>query len=126
MNLLIDTHILLWWLKDDNKLPKEAERIISDVENEVYVSAVCGWEIAIKHSIGRLDVDINKLQEVILKSGFSLLPITMQHGLKVASLPKHHTDPFDRLLIAQSILESMRLLTHDSEIQKYGDSVLFV
>jgi len=126
MNLLIDTHILLWWLNDDSKLPSEAETLICKSENKIIVSTICGWEIAIKHSLGRLEVDIDKIQDAIIESGFSMLAISMQHGLKVASLPKHHNDPFDRLLVAQCMLESMQLLTHDKEIKKYGDFVICV
>jgi PIN domain nuclease of toxin-antitoxin system len=126
MNLLIDTHILLWWLNDDKKLSNKAEALLSKTENNIVVSAICGWEIAIKNSLGRIEIDIDKIQDAIVASGFSMLPISMQHGLKVASLPKHHNDPFDRLLVAQAMSESMQLVTHDKQIQRYGDFVIFV
>lgn len=90
------------------------------------ISAICAWEIAIKHSLGRLEIDIDKIPDAIVASGFSMLPITIQHGLNVTTLPMHHNDPFDRLLVSQCMLESMQLITHDKKIQKYGDFVLLV
>jgi len=126
MRLLLDTHILLWWLRDDRKLTKETERYISSSENDVYVSAVSTWEVAIKKSIGRLSVNLNEFDQAIIESGLTILPITMPHTLAVASLPMHHSDPFDRLLIAQSIVEPMRIVTHDETVGLYGDHIIVV
>jgi len=126
MRILLDTHILLWWLRDDRKLTKKMETIIRSSENEVFVSAVSTWEVAIKKSIGRLVINLDELEQVIVKSGFSVLPITMLHTLAVASLPMHHRDPFDRLLVAQSIIEPMRIVTHDETVGLYGDHIIVV
>lgn len=126
MRLLLDTHILLWWLLDDRKLTKETERYISSSENEVFISPVSTWEIAIKQSIGRLTIDLKEFDQAIQKSGLSVLSITMPHTLAVASLPMHHTDPFDRLLVAQSIVEPMRIVTHDETMGMYGGHIIVV
>lgn len=126
MRLLLDTHILLWWLRDDRKLTRETEGYISSSENEVFISAVSTWEIAIKQSIGRLTVNLQEFDLAISKSGFNILSITMPHTLAVAALPMHHSDPFDRLLVAQSIVEPMRIVTHDETVGLYGDHILVV
>lgn len=124
MRILLDTHILLWWLRDDRRLTRAIEQLISNAENDVYVSAVNAWEIAIKKSIGRLKIDVSNLQEVIIDSGLEILPITLRHTLGVSKLPNYHNDPFDRLLVAQSIEEPLRLLTHDAQLGNYGDHVI--
>ena len=126
MRILLNTHILLWWLRDDKKLTNETKLYISESDNDVYVSAVSTWEIAIKKSIGRLTIDLVEFENAMGKSGLSLLPITMPHTLAVTSLPMHHSDPFDRLLVAQSIVEPLRLLTHDETVGLYGDHIIVV
>jgi len=124
MRVLLDTHILLWWLRDDKKLTQEMQHYITASDNDIFISSASTWEIAIKHSIGRLTIDLNEFEDAIGKSGLSLLPITMPHTLAVASLPMHHSDPFDRLLVAQSIVEPLRLLTHDETVGLYGDHII--
>lgn len=119
MNLLLDTHVLLWWLADDPTLGVEARAAIADPESVVYVSAASAWEIAIKQALGRLDApsDLDRVLEV---SGFEELPITVRHALGAGWLPRHHTDPFDRMLIAQAALERLTLVTGDVQIAPYG------
>jgi PIN domain nuclease of toxin-antitoxin system len=126
MRVLLDTHILLWWLTDDRRLPKEAEKIIKDGDNEVYVSAASIWEVAIKTALGQIKADPFAIQEAIAPSGFLELPITGAHAAQVSRLPQHHRDPFDRMLVAQSLVEPMRLLTTDKLLAHYGETILFV
>ncbi len=126
MRVLLDTHILLWWLMDDRRLPQEAEQIIKDPNNAIFVSAASIWEVAIKASLGQIEADPLAIQTAIEPSGFAELPITGKHAAQVAKLPPHHRDPFDRMLVAQSLTEPMRLLTGDTLLAKYGDMVLAV
>ena len=126
MRILLDTHILLWWLKDDRRLSDAALNIIENAANDILISAVNTWEIAIKKSLGRIQIDMNELLEVIKSSGLGVLNITVNHTCQISNLPNHHNDPFDRMLIAQSIVEPMRLLTHDDTLMQYGDQVLLV
>lgn len=113
MRVLLDTHILLWWLADDRRLPKGAERIIKDPDNVIFVSAASIWEIAIKASLRQIEADPSAIRAAVEPSGFAELPITGKHAAQVAKLPSHHRDPFDRMLVAQSLAEPMRLLTGD-------------
>jgi PIN domain nuclease of toxin-antitoxin system len=118
MTLLLDTHVLLWWLEDPKKLSERAKKAIQDGRNPVYVSAVVAWEIAIKKALGKLDAP-DDLEEVIEASRFLPLPITIPHALAVRSLPDYHRDPFDRMLIAQALHEGFRLVTRDQDIARY-------
>ena len=126
MRVLLDTHILLWWLSDDRRLPKDAEKIIKDGDNLVYVSAASVWEIAIKATLGQIKADPFAVQESIAPSGLLNLPVTGTHAAHVSRLPHHHRDPFDRMLVAQSLVEPMRLLTTDRLLARYGETVLLV
>lgn len=126
MRVLLDTHILLWWLMDDRRLPKAADNIIKDPDNAVFVSAASIWEVAIKASLGQIEADPLAIQSAIEPSGFTELSITGKHAAQVAKLPSYHRDPFDRMLVAQSLAEPMRLLTSDTLLAKYGDMVLAV
>jgi len=119
VNLLLDTHILIWWVAGDRKLPKSLRDHIIEAENEVSVSAATFWELAIKAGLGRIDVDLEDLRAAVNADGFSELTVQVAHTLRVQSLPGHHRDPFDRLLIAQSIAEGRRLITLDEAILKY-------
>jgi PIN domain nuclease of toxin-antitoxin system len=124
MSLLLDTHIVLWWLTDDSTLaPEIKERL--DHEPDVYVSPATIWEVAIKQSIGKLDKPAD-LAERIRDSGFRHLNITAEHGIVAGRLPLIHRDPFDRMLIAQARVESLTLVTRDAEIQKYDIETLAV
>jgi PIN domain nuclease of toxin-antitoxin system len=123
MRLLLDTHILLWCLADDPTLPQDIRKTVVDGSNTVFVSAVTGWEIAIKKAIGTLEAP-DDLLEAIAVCRFEPLSITFTHAMKAGSLPRHHDDPFDRMLIAQSMLEGCTLVTHDRRMNAYGISIL--
>jgi len=118
VRLLLDSHIVLWWDKDLSKLSDAQRAAIEDPDNEVFVSAVSAWELGIKRSTGKLAL-ADSIQALAQRFGFTELPITMAHGELAASLPLHHKDPIDRMLVAQAILEEMVLVTADSELAQY-------
>jgi PIN domain nuclease of toxin-antitoxin system len=120
VRLLLDTHVLLWWLADDRQLGKDARATISSVNHQVLVSAASVWEIAIKAGLGRIEIELDDLGDAIVKSGFEPLPISVQHAVRVGQLPRVHRDPFDRMLVAQASLEELRLVTHDRVFARYG------
>ena len=120
MRLLLDTHVLLWWLSADRRLPRASREILASEENDVAVSAATVWEIAIKRALGRIDVDLGELLTAISADGFVELPVRFAHSRILESLPRHHDDPFDRLLVAQSIAEGRRLVTHDQSVLRYA------
>jgi PIN domain nuclease of toxin-antitoxin system len=127
MRLLLDTHMFLWFLSDESKIPEGTRDAISSRENSVLVSAASVWEIAIKASIGRLKIaraDVMKLPELIDASGFDELPVLARHAAAVSALPMHHRDPFDRLLIAQTRTERLALVTIDPAIRRYDVETL--
>lgn len=119
MRLLLDTHILLWWVMGDRRLPKTTAVAIGSADSDVAVSAVSMWEIAIKRALGRIDVDLEELASTIASDGFAEIPLRFSHATRLDSLPRHHDDPFDRMLIAQSIAEGRRLVTKDEAILRY-------
>lgn len=119
MRLLLDTHILLWWMVGDRRLPKTVATALAAPENDIAVSAASLWEIAIKQALGRIDIDLDDLVASIAADGFSELAVRFPHTLKLQSLPGHHSDPFDRLLIAQAIAEGRRLVTTDAAVLAY-------
>jgi len=121
MSLLLDTHVVLWWLSDDPALATELKDRL-DHEPDVYVSAATIWEIAIKQSIGKLKPD--DLPERVRDSGFRHVDITAEHSIAAARLPPLHRDPFDRMLIAQAKAEDLTLVTRDAEIAKYDLEIL--
>ncbi len=118
MRLLLDTHILLWWLADDSALTKAQRIAIQDKRNSCFISAATIWEISIKSRLGKLEVSEDYL-DVARSQGFFELPIAWQHAKAVKLLPDHHKDPFDRILIAQAIIEGMSFACSDSIISKY-------
>ncbi|MEV5528124.1 type II toxin-antitoxin system VapC family toxin [Streptomyces prunicolor] len=124
MRLLLDTHVVLWWLDDSPELSGEIKDLL-DTEPGVYVSAVTPWEIAIKQSLGKLDGP-EDLAERVRDSQFTGLPITAGHGVRAGRLSAHHRDPFDRILIAQAQTEGMTLLTRDKWIAQYDVQVMAV
>ncbi len=126
MRLLLDTHILLWWLKDDPLLPRRAEVLIADRRHQVFVSPISIWEIAIKSQLSKLESDVDEVRTAAVNSGFQPLPFTLEHAAAVTRLPPHHRDPFDRALLAQALLERLNLLTHDEHLTVYGEHVLLV
>lgn len=123
MRLLLDTHILLWWLADSPKLKKKSREIISDENNIILISAVTAWEIAIKKALGKLDAPEN-LNEVIERSQFEPLNISIVHATQAGKLPKHHEDPFDRMLIAQAIEEQLTVMSHDEQFTQYDVALI--
>jgi PIN domain nuclease of toxin-antitoxin system len=122
LRLLLDTHVLLWWLANDPSLSGTATDLIRDPENVVFVSAVSHWEIWLKHSIGKLRVP-DEFEERLAGESLESLPLTAVHAREVARLPWHHRDPFDRMLVAQAKTENLMLLTADSAVAAYGDFV---
>jgi PIN domain nuclease of toxin-antitoxin system len=126
MKLLIDTHILLWWLSDDAKLPGNARQLIATPENTVFVSHVSLWEIQIKAMAGKLTANLQDIIQQLPENNFQQLPIHANHLLALGFLPPHHQDPFDRMLIAQAIHEPMHLLTHDQQLSNYSELVVLV
>ena len=124
MRVLLDTHLLLWALSAPARLPAPARRLIQDAD--VYVSAASIWEISIKAALGKLRADPNEVLAALEPAGFLSLPIAGEHAARVASLPPVHRDPFDRLLIAQALVEPMRLLTDDAVLDAYGEIVTVV
>ena len=121
MRLLLDTHLLLWAAASSERLPREARELLEDDDNEVYYSAASIWEIAIKSALGRKDfrIDLTQLLAMLPEMGLVELPITAVHAAGVTRLPLIHRDPFDRLLIAQSLVEPLTLLTNDALINRY-------
>lgn len=117
MALLLDTHVVLWWLIDDSRLSDPLKDSL-DHEPDVYVSTATVWEVAIKHALGKL-AGPPDLPEQVRDSEFRSLPIADHHAIVAARLPQHHRDPFDRMLIAQARTEGLTLVTRDPEIQKY-------
>ncbi|MBW2077682.1 MAG: type II toxin-antitoxin system VapC family toxin [Deltaproteobacteria bacterium] len=118
MNLLLDTHVLLWWLDDHPSLSQRAKSVIADGKNLAFVSAAVIWEIRIKHALGKLEIPANFLK-VLDQQGFELLDITVDHAYAVGDLPSYHRDPFDRMLVAQAKLERLTLVTRDPRLKKY-------
>jgi PIN domain nuclease of toxin-antitoxin system len=118
MNLLLDTHVLLWWLDDPLLISDAVQSAIRNPDNSVYVSAATVWEIVIKKALGKLDAPDN-LAEVVHVCQFDSLPITVEHALAVRDLPLHHLDPFDRILISQTKVEGLTIVTRDSNILRY-------
>jgi PIN domain nuclease of toxin-antitoxin system len=123
VNLLLDTHVLLWWLSDDPLLPAAAREAIASPEYEVIVSAATAWEIAVKKAVGRLEAPDDLLQ-ILDTNDFETLPITASHALLAGGLPAHHSDPFDRMLIAQARAENLTLVSVDSRFRRYDVELL--
>jgi PIN domain nuclease of toxin-antitoxin system len=116
---LLDTHALLWWLRDDDALSAPARALIADPETEPLASSVSVWEIAIKSALGKLEAH-DELLDAIVDDGFTWLPVSHEHAWAVRKLPHHHGDPFDRLLIAQALIESVPLVSADARLDAYG------
>ena len=125
MQLLLDTHVLLWSLAGDDRLGDRAVDLIEDGRNVVYVSAASIWEISIKRSLGKLRVPGDVPTEVDAAS-FVRLPISFEHAVEVAALPDLHADPFDRMLIAQARTDRLTLMTHDVVMQHYDVQLIAV
>jgi PIN domain nuclease of toxin-antitoxin system len=125
VNLLLDTHIYLWWLIDSPALSERAHRMIEDAD-QVFVSVVSIWEAGIKWRTGKLSVAPGVLVEGLNHNGLVSLPVNLAHTLQFSQLPDHHRDPFDRMLVAQSMAEPLFLVTSDRALEAYGDLVRLV
>jgi len=126
--LLLDTHTFLWWVTDSPELSISARKAISDNRNECFLSIASCWEMAIKSSLGklRLTKPVERfVNDLITENGFRLLPIDLHHAAKVESMPFHHRDPFDRLLIAQAITEKLTIISADDMFSNYGVKILW-
>jgi PIN domain nuclease of toxin-antitoxin system len=123
MNLLLDTHVFLCWLQDPSLLSIEARQAITDGRNAVYLSAAVVWEIAIKKNLGKLEAPDDS-EDVISMNRFIHLPINIHHALTVTTLPDHHRDPFDRILVAQARYEGLTLVSRDPYVPLYGGSCI--
>ena len=128
MNILLDTHIALWALSDDPKLPSAARALILDEENRIFASVASMWEIAIKRALkpDRMPVSGIEFLHFCERSGYESLPIRERHVVALESLPPVHNDPFDRVLVAQASAEAMLFLTHDAVLAAYGTAVRVV
>lgn len=120
MRLLLDTHTLLWWLNDDEKLGGRSRSLIGDPANDVLVSAVSLREITVKLRIGKLDADISEILGILPGEGFQRLDITDAHLIALAGLAIHHRDPFDHLLMAQALAEGAHFVSEDRNVSLYG------
>lgn len=123
MKFLLDTHTLLWWLMDDKKLSAHARQAIGNSANEVFVSAISAWEISIKKALGKLEAP-GDLPQMLGANGFTELPIFVSDGLEAGSLPPHHQDPFDRMLIAQARRLELTIITSDKIFRRYKVQLL--
>lgn len=126
MNLLLDTQVALWAIVDSPRLSDAARELILAPRAVVWISAATVWEIAIKHSLARGDMPVSGSAATgyFRAAGYRFLPIEPEHAAAVETLPPHHQDPFDRLLIAQAQVEPMRLLSHDAHLARYGELIV--
>lgn len=125
MRLLLDTHIFCWSFYEPQRISRGTRELMNQAE-EVFVSSVSIWEIAIKVRLGKMGAEPKELFDQIAKNGFEELPMLSKHALFVANLPLHHADPFDRMLIAQAICEPLHLLTADAQLKQYSELVIQV
>ncbi|WP_291446957.1 type II toxin-antitoxin system VapC family toxin [Desulfovibrio sp.] len=123
MRLLLDTNALLWALANAPRIESVRELLLAE-DNDVFVSTVSWWEIAIKSHIGKLNANLTELRAAALQSGFLELPLLGAHAEMLAELPRHHNDPFDHMLVAQAMTEPMRLITGDAVLSRYSPLVL--
>lgn len=124
MNLLLDSHAFLWWLTDDSRLSAGARQVVADPSSRVHISAATIWELSIKAALGKLDLDGADLIEEIEENAFVELPMTARHSAAAALLPRHHGDPFDRMLIAQARIEGLTIVTRDSAFRAYDIAIV--
>ncbi len=122
MRLLIDSHVVLWWFSRSRQLSARARESMSDPENPVYVSAAAAWELAIKVNLGKLDAQrlVADMPALLFEEGFHTLAISMDHALRAGLLPRHHRDPFDRMLVAQAQALHCPIVSADAVFDSYG------
>lgn len=123
MTLLLDTHVILWWQRDDRRLGREARKAIAEAD-VVWVSAVSGWEVAIKSALGRLRLD-EPFAALLAADDFTELPMTLAHADRLQQLPPHHADPFDRMLVAQALTQRATIVSHDRALEPYGATMIW-
>lgn len=128
MKAMLDTHVFLWWIANDPQLSQRARQVMEDGTTELFLSAASGWEMAIKSRLGKLKLpaDLHSfVAEQVRINAIEVLPIEMIHALHVHSLPAHHRDPFDRMLVAQSQIEKLPIVTSDAQIARYAVTVIW-
>jgi PIN domain nuclease of toxin-antitoxin system len=123
VKLILDTHAVLWWQRDDRRLGRAARAAIATADI-VWVSAVSGWEVAIKLALGRLRLS-EPFPALIAADDFTELPVRLAHAARLEQLPPHHTDPFDRMLVAQALVERATIVSHDRALEPYGTPVIW-
>ena len=123
MKVLLDTHVALWAITDSPRLAGAAREAIMSPAAEIWISAATVWEISIKHALGRGAMPISGTAAIAWfnQAGYQFLPVLPEHAAAVETLPHHHQDPFDRLLVAQAMIEPMRLVSHDAQVLRYGE-----
>ncbi|MEW6446288.1 MAG: type II toxin-antitoxin system VapC family toxin [Pseudomonadota bacterium] len=126
MNILLDTHVALWCITDSPKLSAKARELITSPRSTVWVSAANVWEISIKRTLKRGDMAVSgqDAMRYFTESGYRFLSVDAEHAAAVEELPMHHQDPFDRILVAQALVEPMRLMTHDPVVARYSDTII--
>ncbi len=118
MNLLLDTHIFIWWMESSRRLPEKIQKAINNPQNDIFISSVVAWEISIKKKLGRLTIP-DDIEEAIKTHHFIALPITIAHAVHTVTLPLHHKDPFDRMFVSQARVEKLTLVSTDNKLKKY-------
>lgn len=126
MRVLLDTHVLLWCLRGDRRLDRKTAALLRSPATDVFFSAASVWELAIKASLGKFRGELDELLGALAAEGFTELPVAARHAVEVSSLPFHHRDPFDRLLVAQGRVEGLRLYTDDAALIRYGEPVVLL
>ena len=124
MNLLLDTHILIWWATDSSALPPQCKDLLADPDNQIFFSSLSIWEVAIKHAKGLFPISSETLWRESVRAGLLELPFAARHASKAETLPPIHSDPFDRGLISQALEEPLLLVSQDKAIQRYPLRVL--
>jgi len=127
MNLLLDTHALIWFINGDNQLPEKSIKLIKNLDNKCFVSIVSIWEIAIKLSLGKLDLHggFDEISRILRRYEIELLPITFEHIQTLMSLDYHHRDPFYRIIISQGFVENLSIVTKDENFPKYNIKIVW-
>lgn len=128
MNLLLDTHTFVWWRDDPGKLSTDAFEALSTLENDVFISTVVVWEIQIKLALGKIKLKWPLKDSIDVErkaNGFRVLPVSLEHSLYIDKLPMVHKDPFDRMLIAQAMVEDMTIVSRDAHFSDYGAKLLW-
>ncbi|MBN1959714.1 MAG: type II toxin-antitoxin system VapC family toxin [Deltaproteobacteria bacterium] len=128
MKLLLDTHVLLWWLFNDDKLSIAARALIADRANKILISSASGWEIATKYRLGKLPSASTLVQDIpgwVQRAGFTELPVTLTHAQRAGLWPQKHRDPFDRMLAAQCYIENISLISCDNDIHCFNINIIW-